>query len=363
MLQSDILRSARGRLVWGDRKNAKPKFTKGGRDSQGKMRGWRYEGIVRYNESVMDVIGWRKKTESTRLSYPSSQHVSYRPCFYSVPSGLKGEILWLPAPLAVPTWMPPRFELRVSEPWGWLAHRPEALLRSKHLMTSIHFTLSSSPPCGLEQPDIGLCNWNPQKQHLYIALISNSGLKHLSPRPQGPFGWSGMISRNTNATKYLQLSHLFFMVGFLLPKTRFRDYERSRSLQLFEPMFLHKSSRRIRWNNGAVTLFRLSWFYGTNSTSTILQKLVKYQDVNSTYLYRRKYHYHFWTSISVDCTTSTFHNGGTRRSTYSLHPMHIEILLFTKETNWILLKKRCVSGWISPQPLHMSMSWSHFLHP
>ena len=213
MLQSDILRSARGRLVWGDRKNAKPKFTKGGRDSQGKMRGWRYEGIVRYNESVMDVIGWRKKTESTRLSYPSSQHVSYRPCFYSVPSGLKGEIFWLPAPLAVPTWMPPRFELRVSEPWGWLAHRPEALLRSKHLMTSIHFTLSSSPPCGLEQPDIGLCNWNPQKQHLYIALISNSGLKHLSPRPQGPFGWSGMISQNTNATKYLQLSHLFLWLA------------------------------------------------------------------------------------------------------------------------------------------------------
>ena len=91
-LQSDILRSAQGRLVWGDRKNAKPKFTKGGRDSQGKMRGWRYEGIVRYNELVMDVIGWRKKTESTRLSYPSSQHVSYRPCFYLVPSGLKGEI-------------------------------------------------------------------------------------------------------------------------------------------------------------------------------------------------------------------------------------------------------------------------------
>ena len=151
-----------------------------------------------------------------------------------------------------------------------------------------------------------------------------------------------MISRNTNATKYLQLSHLFFMVGFLLPRTRFGDYEPPRSLQIFEPMFLHKSSRRIRWNNGAVTLFRLSWFYGTNSTSTILQKLVKYQNVNSTYLYRRKYHYHFWTSISVDCTTGTFHNGGTRRSTYSLHPMHVEILLFTKQTNWIKKKHICV---------------------
>ena len=62
-LQNDILRSAQGRIVWGDRKNAKPKFTKGDRDSQGKMRGWRYEGIVRYNELVMDVIGWRKNTE------------------------------------------------------------------------------------------------------------------------------------------------------------------------------------------------------------------------------------------------------------------------------------------------------------
>ena len=62
-LQSDILRSAQGRLVWGDRKNAKPKFTKGGRDSQGKMRGWRYEGIVRYNELVRDVIEWRKRKE------------------------------------------------------------------------------------------------------------------------------------------------------------------------------------------------------------------------------------------------------------------------------------------------------------
>ena len=40
-LQSDIIRSAQGRIVWGDRKNAKPKFTKGGRGSQGKMRGWR----------------------------------------------------------------------------------------------------------------------------------------------------------------------------------------------------------------------------------------------------------------------------------------------------------------------------------
>ena len=59
-LQSDILRSAQGRIVWGDRKNAKPKFTKGGRDSQGKMR---YEGIVQYNELVMDVIRWRKKME------------------------------------------------------------------------------------------------------------------------------------------------------------------------------------------------------------------------------------------------------------------------------------------------------------
>ena len=64
-LQNDILRSAQGRIVWGDRKNAKPKFAKGDRDSQGKMRGRRYEGIVRYNELVMDVIGWRKKTEST----------------------------------------------------------------------------------------------------------------------------------------------------------------------------------------------------------------------------------------------------------------------------------------------------------
>ena len=62
-LQSDIIRSAQGRIVWGDRKKAKPKFTKGGRDSQGNMRGWRYEGIVQYNKSVMDVIGWRKKTE------------------------------------------------------------------------------------------------------------------------------------------------------------------------------------------------------------------------------------------------------------------------------------------------------------
>ena len=171
-----------------------------------------------------------------------------------------------------------------------------------------------------------------------------------------------MILRNTNATKYLQLSHLFFMVGFLLPRTRFGDNQPPRSLKIFEPMFLHKSSRRIRWNNGAVTLLRLSWFYGTNSNSTILQKLVKYQDVNSTYLYRRKYHYHFWTSISVDCTTSTFHNGGTRCSTSSLHPMHVEILLFTKQTNWIK-KNRYVSGWISPQPLHKSMSWSPFLHP
>jgi len=247
---------------------------------------------------------------------------------------LSSSFCWLPAPLAVPTWTPPRFELRVSEPWGWLAHRPEALLRCKQFMASTHFTLSSSSQCVLQQPDKGLCNWNPQKQHLYLALISNSGPEHLSPTPQGPVVWLGMISRNTNATKYLQLSHLFFMVGYLLPRTRFGDYEPPRSLQIFEPMFLHKSSRRIQWNNGAVTLFRLSWFYGTNST-TIVQKLMKYQDVNSTYLYRRKYHYHFWTSMSVDCTTSTFHNGGTRRSTSSLHPMHVEILLFTKQTNWI----------------------------
>ena len=65
MGQAKCLQSAWGHLVWGDKKNAKPKLTKGGRDSQGKMRGWRYEGIVRYNELVMDVIGWRKKTEST----------------------------------------------------------------------------------------------------------------------------------------------------------------------------------------------------------------------------------------------------------------------------------------------------------
>ena len=52
-LQSDILRSAQGRLIWGDRKNAKPKFTKGGRDSQGKMRGWRYEA-----EGLCDIMNW-----------------------------------------------------------------------------------------------------------------------------------------------------------------------------------------------------------------------------------------------------------------------------------------------------------------
>ena len=112
-----------------------------------------------------------------------------------------------------PASSPLLFELRASDAWGRVAHRPEALLRCKHFMASTHFTLSSSSPCVLEQPDKGLCNWNPQKQHLYIALISNSGLKHLSPRPQGPFGWSGMISRNTNATKYLQLSHLFLWLA------------------------------------------------------------------------------------------------------------------------------------------------------
>jgi len=192
-----------------------------------------------------------------------------------------------------PASSPLLFELIVWEPWGWQAHRPEALLPCKHFMVSTHFTLSSSSPCVLEQPDKGLCNWNPLKQHLYLALISNPRPEHLSPRPQGPVVWLGMILRNTNATKYLQLSHLFFMVGFLLPRTRFGEYEPPRSLQIFEPIFLHKSSRRIQRNNGAVTLFRLSWFYGTNST-TIVQKLMKYQDVNSMYLYRQKYHYHFW---------------------------------------------------------------------
>ena len=61
-LESDIIRSVQGGLVWGDRKNARPKYTKGGR----KMRGWRYKGIVRYNSLVMDVIGWRLMNKELR---------------------------------------------------------------------------------------------------------------------------------------------------------------------------------------------------------------------------------------------------------------------------------------------------------
>jgi len=41
----------------------------------------------------------------------------------------------------------------------------------------------------------------------------------------------------------------------------------------------------------------------------------------------------YYCSETDEVPGCTFHNGGTRRSTSSLHPMHVEILLFTKQTN------------------------------
>ena len=49
-----------------NRKDAQPKYTKSGRDSAGKMRGWRYDGIKRYNKLVYDVLRWRKKEQQLR---------------------------------------------------------------------------------------------------------------------------------------------------------------------------------------------------------------------------------------------------------------------------------------------------------
>ena len=54
--------------VWSDRKDARPKYTKSGRDTQGKMRGWRYEGILRYNDLIRDVVKWRKEKELRKFT-------------------------------------------------------------------------------------------------------------------------------------------------------------------------------------------------------------------------------------------------------------------------------------------------------
>ena len=61
------MQSRRGeRVTWVNRKDARPKYTKSGRDSAGKMRGWRYDGIKRYNQLVYDIFRWRKKEQELR---------------------------------------------------------------------------------------------------------------------------------------------------------------------------------------------------------------------------------------------------------------------------------------------------------
>ena len=66
-LNKDILKSSgRERVTWVNRKDARPKYTKSGRDSAGKMRGWRYDGIKRYNKLVYDILRWRKKEQELR---------------------------------------------------------------------------------------------------------------------------------------------------------------------------------------------------------------------------------------------------------------------------------------------------------
>jgi len=66
-LDRDIVQSrGRDRVTWVNRKDAQPKYTKSGRDSAGKMRGWRYDGIKRYNKLVYDVLRWRKKEQQLR---------------------------------------------------------------------------------------------------------------------------------------------------------------------------------------------------------------------------------------------------------------------------------------------------------
>jgi hypothetical protein len=58
-----LAQSGRGELItWVNRKDTpQPRYRKSGRDSAGKMRGWRYDGIKRYSQlNMMCSVGGRR---------------------------------------------------------------------------------------------------------------------------------------------------------------------------------------------------------------------------------------------------------------------------------------------------------------